>query len=137
MHYEFPKTIAFSTLMLHVDQVQTKCDWSKSGQAYGVDSISRTTGVMYSDYFHLAVHTRFQKDSEDFGKTRLIVAVNIVWDKPCLWKSKIETETLSGIKKYYETFEKELMLEKTATGKKYSPKCFETFQKKLLKHFKK
>ena len=69
---------------------------------------------MYADYFMLEVHTRLEKESET--KTKLNVIVDITWDKPCLMKSKIETETVSGMKKYYEVFEREIMTEKAATG---------------------
>ncbi len=47
---------------------------------------------------------------------------NLVWEKPCLFKAKIETETLSGIKKYYETFEAELQTEKTMNAGKNNHK---------------
>ena len=85
-----------------------------SGYAYGVTSTNRSSGVMYADYFMLEVHTRLEKESET--KTKLNVIVDITWDKPCLMKSKIETETVSGMKKYYEVFEREIMTEKAATG---------------------
>ena len=84
------------------------------GYAYGVTSTNRSSGVMYADYFMLEVHTRLEKESET--KTKLNVIVDITWDKPCLMKSKIETETVSGMKKYYEVFEREIMTEKAATG---------------------
>ncbi len=82
-----------------------------SGVAYAVDSANRTTGVTYADYFVLNIHHRFTK--EEGNKTRINVIAEVIWEKPCLFKSKIETETLSGIKKYYEIFEKELQTEKT------------------------
>ena len=114
MHYEFPKTIAYTRHKMVVDQIQTKCHWSKKGIGYGIDSVVRTTGVLYSDYFYLEIHTRFEKNEE--SKTRLIVIADIVWEKPCLLKSRIETETMSGTKKYYEVFERELYTEKTCTS---------------------
>ena len=42
----------------------------------------------------------------------------VIWEKPCLLKGKVETETMSGTKKYYEVFEKELYTEVALTGKK-------------------
>ena len=50
-------------------------------------------------------------------KTRLIVVADVIWDKPCLLRSRIETESFSGLKKYYEIFEKELFTEIAITGK--------------------
>ena len=50
-------------------------------------------------------------------KTRLIIVADVKWDKPCLLRSRIETESFSGLKKYYEIFEKELHTEKANTGK--------------------
>ena len=92
-----------------------------SGYAYGVTSTNRSSGVMYADYFMLEVHTRLEKESET--KTKLNVIVDITWDKPCLMKSKIETETVSGMKKYYEVFEREIMTEKAATGNFFFTYC--------------
>lgn len=108
MHYEFPKTIAYTQHNMIVDQSQTLV-WSKVGWGYGIDSIVRTTGVLYSDYFYLEIHTRLEKLAEN--QTKLVVIADIVWEKPCLIKSRIENETLSGTKKYYEVFEKELCSE--------------------------
>ena len=108
MHYEFPKTIAYTQHNMIVDQSQTLV-WSKVGWGYGIDSIVRTTGVLYSDYFYLEIHTRLEKIEEN--QTKLVVIADIVWEKPCLIKSRIENETLSGTKKYYEVFEKELCSE--------------------------
>ena len=116
MHYEFPKTIAFSRHTIVVDQVQTRCTWCTPGLAYGVNSVNRTSGAMYTEYFYLEIHVRFEKEGDD--KTRLSVVADIVWEKPCLLKSRVETETMSGTKKYYETFEKELHSEKALTGNK-------------------
>merc|ERR1712086_1078638 len=50
-------------------------------------------------------------------KTRLIVVADVKWDKPCLLRSRIETESFSGLKKYYEIFETELHTEKAITEK--------------------
>ena len=87
MHYEFPKTIAFSRHTIVVDQVQTKCTWSTPGLAYGVDSVNRTSGAMYTEYFYLEIHVRFEKEAEE--KTRLVVVAEVIWEKPCLLKSRI------------------------------------------------
>jgi len=40
----------------------------------------------------------------------LVVIADIVFVKPCLFKSKIETEGWSGLKKYYEMVEKEIQV---------------------------
>ena len=40
MHYEFPKTVAFTKYTVCTDQEQTKCTWSNPGLAYGVDVVS-------------------------------------------------------------------------------------------------
>ena len=53
-------------------------------------------------------------------KTRLIVVADVIWDKPCLLRSRIETESFSGLKKYYEIFEKELFTEIAITGKMHN-----------------
>jgi hypothetical protein len=37
---------------------------------------------------------------------------DIVFVKPCLFKGRIETESWSGLKKYYEMMEREVQLEK-------------------------
>ena len=42
----------------------------------------------------------------------------VIWEKPFLLKGKAETETMSGTKKYYEVFGKELYTEVALTGKK-------------------
>ena len=41
-------------------------------------------------------------------KTKMTVIVNQVFEKACLFKSKVETETLNGMRKYYEIVQKEL-----------------------------
>ena len=102
--------------MINVDQIQTKCSWSTKGLAYGVDSINRSSGVMYADYFYLDIHVRLQKESDN--KTRMIVTSELIWEKPCLLKSKVETETSKEMRKYYEIFEKELLSEKSNPSKR-------------------
>lgn len=106
MHYEFPRTIAFSRYIINVDQVQN-LTLNSPGLVYEVQSINKSSGVMYADYFYLEINLRLEKESEN--STRISVFSELVWEKPCILKSKIETETLSGTKKYYETFEKELL----------------------------
>ena len=105
MHYEFPKTVAFSKYTVLVDQDQTKCPWSIPNQIYGVDSTSKSSGIMYADTFHVDVHTRLEKER---NSTKINVVAFIVWDKPCLFKSKVETETIKDMKKYYELIVQEL-----------------------------
>jgi len=107
MHYEFPQAWAFSKYTMYVDQDQSKCDWCSPGRAYGVDSVSRSTGIKYADSFHIDMHTRLE--AIDGNKTKLIVIANVVWDKQTILKSKIETETINGMKKYYDVVEKELI----------------------------
>ena len=53
------------------------------------------------------MHTRLE--AIDGNKTKLIVIANVVWDKQTILKSKIETETINGMKKYYDVVEKELI----------------------------
>merc|ERR1712223_362895 len=65
MHYEFPKTIAFSRHTIVVDQVQTRCTWCTPGLAYGVNSVNRTSGAMYTEYFYLEIHVRLEKEGDD------------------------------------------------------------------------
>lgn len=101
MHYEFSKTIAFSKYNIVVDQDQLKCPWSVPNVIYGVDQVSRSSGIMYTDYFHLDLHTRFE--ALESNKTRMTVILNQVWEKSCILKSKYETETFNGTKAYYET----------------------------------
>merc|ERR1712242_206962 len=63
-------------------------------------------GIKYADSFHVDLHTRLE--AIDRNKTKLVVIVNLVWDKQTILKSKIETETINGMKKYYDVVEKEL-----------------------------
>lgn len=83
--------------------------------AYGVNTTNRSSGAPYADYFFVEAHTRFEKIAD--RKTKLTVVCTLTWEKPCLFKSKIETETWSGMKKFYEDYEMELQTEKAATGK--------------------
>ncbi len=72
---------------------------------------------MYADYFHLDLHTRLEKVQHT--STKFIVVANLVWEKQCMLRSKVETESVNGIKKYYETAVAELMEGKTQGGKCY------------------
>jgi len=49
---------------------------------------------------------------EEENKSRLVVIGDIVFVKPCLFKGRIETESWSGLKKYYEMMEREVQLER-------------------------
>ena len=103
-----------------MDQIQRRHSWSTPGYAYGVTSQNRSSGITMADYFVLDVHTRFEKSelsSESNSSTHIQVIVDIKWEKSAsLLKSKIETETISGMKKYYEIFEEEINAEKIAKG---------------------
>ena len=61
------------------------------------------------------MHTRLE--AIDGNKTKLIVIANVVWDKQTILKSKIETETINGMKKYYDVVEKELISSISEPGK--------------------
>ena len=61
------------------------------------------------------MHTRLEVI--DGNKTKLIVIANVVWDKQTILKSKIETETINGMKKYYDVVEKELIASISEPGK--------------------
>ena len=51
-----------------MDQDQIKCTWSTPGLAYGVDSVTQSTGIQYADYFHIDCHTRL----ESFGEKKVV-----------------------------------------------------------------
>ena len=131
MHYEFFKSFAIAKATFSVDQTQRQHSWCTPGLAYGVTSTSRTTGAMYADYFHLDVHTRLERISEN--ETKIDVIVDVVWDRKTIIGGKIEAETLAGVKKYYEVFENEIMSEVSATSK--LPKEGLIFEKKNLAAF--
>ena len=61
------------------------------------------------------MHTRLE--AIDGNKTKLIVIANVVWDKQTILKSKIETETINGMKKYHDVVEKELISSISEPGK--------------------
>lgn len=114
--YQFVKTIAFSRNVINVEQTQTK-SLMIPGRMYAVDTITQNTGVMYADYIRVLIHFRFTREDlhkgdrtikENRKKTRLQVVADIEFVKPCIFKGRIENETWSSLKKYYETVEKEL-----------------------------
>lgn len=107
LHYEVPKMLAFTKYMINVNQVQSRCNWSVPGVAYGIDCVTHSSGAIYTDYFYIENHVRLVK--EDEKRTKVIAVADIIWEKQCLLKGKIETETNNGTKKLYEFFEKELM----------------------------
>ena len=116
---EFDKTTILGKGRLSVDQIQRHHSWSTPGYAYGVTSQNRSSGITMADYFVIEVHTRFEKSTElsdeSNNSTHIQVIVDIKWEKSAsLLKSKIETETISGMKKYYEIFEEEINSEKNA-----------------------
>ena len=116
---EFDKTTILGKGRLSVDQIQRHHSWSTPGYAYGVTSQNRSSGITMADYFVIEVHTRFEKSTElsdeSNNSTHIQVIVDIKWEKSAsLLKSKIETETISGMKKYYEIFEEEINSEKNS-----------------------
>ena len=78
------------------------------------------------------MHTRLE--AIDGNKTKLIVIANVVWDKQTILKSKIETETINGMKKYYDVVEKELISSINEAGKnqRYTYRVLQTIQTKLI-----
>ena len=54
----------------------------------------------------MKIHIRLEKLEKD--TTRLIVVAWVVWEKPCLIQSGIESEAIKRIKKYYKVFGNEL-----------------------------
>ena len=57
------------------------------------------------------LHYRFEDASaggEANTATRFTVLADIEWVKPCLFKGRVESETWSGMKKYYEIVELEI-----------------------------
>ena len=114
--YQFVKTIAFSRNVINVEQSQTK-SLMIPGRMYAVDTITQNAGVMYADYIRTLIHFRFTREDlyngdrtvkENRKKTRLQVVADIEFLKPCIFKGRIENETWSSLKKYYEIVEKEL-----------------------------
>lgn len=76
--------------------------------------------MVYSDYFQIHIHYRFTAErpvstsKAQLPAARLIVVADIEFVKPCLFKGRIEAESWSGLKKYYEVVDKEVQLEKTS-----------------------
>ena len=55
------------------------------------------------------LHYRFEDvGGEANTATRFTVLADIEWVKPCLFKGRVESETWSGMKKYYEIVELEI-----------------------------
>ena len=106
-----------------VDLMQIKCPWSLPGQAYGIDTVKRWSGCKTADHFYLNVHVRLEKYEDN--KTKLVVMADIVWEKSCMLKSKVEKDILRRIQKfynvfavflkYYKAFQNQLYIEKFAT----------------------
>ena len=115
MKKEFDKTTILGKGKLSVDQIQRRHSWSTPGYAHGVTSQNRSSGITMADYFVIEVHTRFVKSESESHSTHIQVIVDITWEKSAsLLKSKIESETISGMKKFYEIFEEEINAEKIA-----------------------
>ncbi len=70
-----------------------------------MDTVTQNSGVVYSDYFVINIHYRLNAVSE--SHSQLIVVASIEFVKPCLFKGRIEAETWSGMKKYYDMVDKE------------------------------
>lgn len=104
MTYTFDKTIAFSRNTVSAHQTQVL---SVYNDAYGIDTQTTSSGIMYSDYLRLDIHYRLTGLEENTSKLDVIIKIEFL--KPCLLRSKIESETLSGLKKYYDTLVEELM----------------------------
>ena len=114
MKYEISKNIAFSRQNVSVEQTQVQLGYSRRGLVYGVDTVTQNSGVVYSDYFRLNIHYRFERDEDKpLSHSRLAVVADIEFVKPCLFRGRIESEAWSGLKKYYEIVEKEVQLEKS------------------------
>jgi len=112
MFYSFVQTIAFTRSTISVEQLLTKSHISP-GNCYIVDVICRNSGVMYSDSFLLHLQYRFVRldilePRADKNQTKLTVQAEIEFIKPCLFKGRVESETWSGMKKYYEIVELEI-----------------------------
>ncbi len=112
IRYEFTKYIAFSRQVVQLQQKQVLAPYSRPGAVYAVDTVSRNSGIVYSDYFVIHIHYRMTRDEGDAYRTRVEVIVNIEFLKPCLFRGRIESEAWGGLKKYYEIMEKEIQTER-------------------------
>lgn len=117
MRYEISKYIAFSRQVVQVQQTQVRAAYCRRGAVYGVDTVTRNSGVVYSDYFVIHIHYRMTADPARQGdRSRMEVVADIEFVKPCLFKARIESESWSGMKKYYEVMDKEILTERDMKG---------------------
>jgi len=110
MFYQFVQTIAFSRTTIAVEQLMTKT-LSNVGHSYIVDCQAQASGAPMADSCVQHLHYRFEDASaggEANTATRFTVLADIEWVKPCLFKGRVESETWSGMKKYYEIVELEI-----------------------------
>ena len=123
--YQFVKTLMMTRNIINVQQTQTR-SVTIPGRMYIVDAITENSGIMYADYFRVPIHWRFIREDLHLGnktlkenkkKTRLQIVADIEWVKACIMKGKIEGETHSNIKKYYEVVEKELRNKEVTSGR--------------------
>jgi len=108
--YEITKYIAFSRQVVYVRQAQVLAPYTRKGQIYAIDTVTRNSGIMYSDYFIIHIHFRLTSTMPD--KSHMEVVADIEFLKPCLFRGRIESEAWSGMKKYYEVVEKEVQTER-------------------------
>lgn len=112
MSYTFPKSLAITKYTISVNQAQTRLSWSTPGLAYGVNTVNRSAGAPYADYFFVETHTRFEKVRGE-NKTKVTILGNLTWEKQCFLRSKIESESWSNMRKFYDEYEQELTAKKT------------------------
>jgi len=110
MCYEIAKYIAFSRQVVSVRQSQVVAPYTRRGRVYGVDTATRNSGVMYADYF--VIHIHFRMTAVATTRARMEVVADVEFIKPCLFRGRIESETWSGLKKYYEMVEQEVQTER-------------------------
>ena len=127
--YQFVKTLMMTRNVINVQQTQTRSLLTIPGKMYIIDAVTENSGIMYADYFRVPLHWRFIREDlytgdrsvkENKRKTRLQIVASIEWLKACIMKGKIETETHSNLKKYYEVVEKELHAEEGTYGRSTS-----------------
>ena len=99
-----------------MEQTQIVLGYSRRGRLYGVDTVTKNSGVVYSDYFILNIHYRLTAalpaDGDSAERSRIVAVADIEFLKPCLFRGRIEAEAWSGMKKYYDVMDKEVRLEK-------------------------
>ena len=115
VRYEIAKYIAFSRQVVQVEQRQVRAPYSRRGVLHAVDTVTRNSGVVYSDYFVIHIHYRLTAEGRD--RARVEVVADIEFVKPCLFRGRIESETWGGLKKYYEVMEKEIQTERDIGGR--------------------